>query len=125
MSILLLFLIYLWNQPSIRILGFGREFTSYVSDPVNDILRNPAFIKNFEDTDKINLNVFMQNFDCIDSIVVPERNLQLKFFETIEPLSLIGINSQIGILTRLGAWSRYDCFRGANWLYGRLVSLGQ
>ena len=44
---LIVLLLQLWTQPSVRILGLGTDFAGYIPDPMTDVLRNPAYLKGF------------------------------------------------------------------------------
>lgn len=106
---LVIILFQLWTQPSVRILGFGREFAGFIPDPLTDLLRNPAYLKTFRETEK--------NFDTpqtyfmmrsFNSTTLIEKGSELEFFENEELLSLFGLYPRIGVAGRFGAWQRVD-----------------
>lgn len=123
MTLLLFCLSLLWNHPSVRLLGFGQGFDHFIPDPITDIIRNPAFLKQF-DYDNPLFYTVAQPFENVDSVYLYDRFLRLDLFETAEPLSLMLLYPKVGIGFRLGAWTRFDEDRCAKWFYGQAGTIG-
>lgn len=113
MTVLLcLMMIQLWNQPSVRMLGFGRHFEGFIPDPITDLMWNPASLKEFgsgyEDTfNSLQIYSIMQIMGDIDSTVYPDH-IKSIFLRTAEPLALLVFYPKIGLGFRSGAFVRYD-----------------
>jgi hypothetical protein len=113
-------IIQLWNQPSVRILGFGKEFAGFIPDQVTDLLHNPAYLKTGKDSethDGLQIHSMMRPFISTD---LATQTSNLEFFETDELLSLFILYPKVGIGYRIGAWQRNECrsyFEVEPWLF--------
>jgi len=120
---LLLMVFQLWTQPSVRILGLGREFAGFIPDPITDLIYNPAYLKTFvrdqKSFDVPQTYIMMRSFN---STTLIEQKSELEFFENEELLSLFGLYPKIGVAGRFGAWQRVDirgCLKYGLWPYGQ------
>lgn len=124
MSTIILLLFQLWNQPSVRMLGFGKDFAGFVPDPITDLLRNPAYLKEFGTCDatfnSLQIYASTRNFDKImDSVNYGDVR---SVFDTDDQLSFIAFYPKIGIGCKMGAFTRIDernNLNRENWLYGQ------
>ncbi len=109
MGTILLVLFQLWNQPSVRMLGFGEYFAGYIPDPITDLTFNPAYLKLFglvsSTYDGLQIYSKLRTFrnDSLD-----ETSCSYEFYENDELLSFYAMYPKWGIAWRVGAWQRFD-----------------
>lgn len=125
MNMFILLLFQLWNQPSLRIFGFGEYFEGLIPDPITDLSTNPAFIKDIGEkyggtfpTPQIYTKY--QRFDDIDSIYIANDHDQPLLLST-EPINIYALYPKLGIGFRSGLIIRneqrtYDKIE--RWIYG-------
>ncbi len=128
---LIFILFQLWTQPSVRMLGFDKEFAGFIPDPITDLIYNPAYLKTFGKADKsFNTLQIYSAMSTFNSTMLYNQNPDLEFFENKELLSLFVLYPKIGFAYRVGAWQRFDYrnyYELEPWLYGQegfLYSLG-
>ncbi len=123
---LLLMVFQLWTQPSVRILGFGREFAGFIPDPITDLIYNPAYLKEIGygyDKTFNSLQVYTLTQAVGDSLYL-ERSVSYLFRTggAHEPLSLLIFYPNLGLGFRVGAMWKID-ERNEHylepWLYGQ------
>jgi len=123
---LLLMVFQLWTQPSVRILGFGREFAGFIPDPITDLIYNPAYLKEIGygyDKTFNSLQVYMLTQTLGDTVYL-ESSISYLFRTggAHEPLSLLVFYPKLGLGFRVGAMWRID-ERNKHypelWLYGQ------
>ncbi len=121
--VLVIILFHLWTQPSVRILGFGREFAGFVPDLITDLIHNPATIKVFgKDSISYNGIQIYSSIKSFNSANLDTQKVDLEFFENEELLSLFVLYPKIGLAYRVGAWQRFDYrnfYELEPWLYGQ------
>lgn len=121
--ILIVILFQLWTQPSVRILGFGREFAGFIPDPITDLIYNPAYLKMFgKDNLSFNGLQIYSSMKRLNSVSPDTTIVDLEFFEYKELLSLFVLYPKIGLAYRVGAWQRFDYrnyYELEPWLYGQ------
>jgi|GEM_PF-5904972 len=128
MGLVIILLFQLWNQPSVRMLGFGKDFAGFIPDPITDLLRNPAYLKTFGQDDRsfdvLQMYAMIRSFN---STALDTQLLGLEFFEREELLSLFVLYPKIGLAYRVGSWQRWDHRDYSEfepWLYGQEGFLG-
>ncbi|MGB3340872.1 MAG: hypothetical protein WBB37_05270 [bacterium] len=109
MGILVLFLLQLWNQPSVRLLGLGGDLNGFLSDPITDVTWNPAYLKLFgikdNSNDALQLHSKMRSFGSSN---LNKNGSFSQFYENDELMALTILYPKIGLGWRIGAWQRYD-----------------
>jgi hypothetical protein len=118
----------LWNQPSVRMLGFGRYFAGYIPDPITDLTWNPAYLKTFgEDTASYNTAQIYGMARAFNSNDLSNETAGMQFYESEELVSIYALWPKIGLAWRLGAWQRRDIRDYNNvelWPYGQAGMMG-
>lgn len=124
MSAIILLLFQLWNQPSVRMLGFGKDFAGFIPDPITDLSRNPAYLKTFgEGTNSHNTPQVYSMMRAFSTTALAEQIPDIEFYENEELGSIYALYPKIGFACRLGAWQRMDL--GTYYDYRRLWPYGQ
>ncbi len=128
MGIVVILLVQLWSQPSVRLLGFGRYFAGYVPDPITDLTWNPAYIKTLgENVDTYNTPQIYAMTRVFNSATLIEQSQEEDLFVNEELASLYGVFPKLGLACRIGGWQRTD-IRNYHyqdpWFYGQGGLLG-
>lgn len=128
MSTIILLLFQLWNQPSVRMLGFGKDFAGFIPDPITDLIWNPAYLKTFgEGTNSYNTPQVYSMMRAFSSTTLTEQIAGMEFYENEELISMYALYPKIGLACRFGAWQRIDIrnnYERELWPYGQAGFLG-
>ena len=102
MGTIILLLFQLWNQPSVRMLGFGEEFVGFIPDPITDLILNPANLKDIgrdrydETFESLQIYTITQRFEeSFDSVF--NEDIRTFLSEVRKPLSCLIFYPKLGL----------------------------